>query len=249
MLKLPILTIKNAQKLGAKLLVEAGIEPEPAGVALAVEKHRWAWRPKQVKVILIAESHIYTSASDFALQICRENLPLNARNTPLEFVRLIYCLGYGEPKLLSGKTVQRNTGTRQFWDLFGRLAETGKQPRGGQKIWWQNRLSWKVDTLIKLCSKGIWVLDASFHAMYAPGGMRIPNKLKFALHQLWWEKYGSNLLAEFPTAKIWIIGKTVADDFQKLQINFDGWIYQPGAGRSSSRNLEQGWTELLNDVN
>ena len=246
--QLPTQRIKAALAEGAKLLRQAGIEPETPGVALAVEKHRFAWRPKSVKVVLIAESHIYTSASDFALRVCKDFLPPEAQDTPSEFVRIIYCLGYGEPELLSGKTQQRNAGTRQFWDLFGKLAGTGKQPCRSRGISRRDRIQWKVDTLSKLQTKGVWVLDASLHAMYTPGGKRISNKLKFALHQLWWQEYGSHLLSGFPQAKVWIIGKTVADDLKKIKIPFDGWIYQPGAGRSPNINLQYGWLQLLADV-
>lgn len=247
--QLPTQKIQAAQVIGAKLLAEAGWEAEPPEVALAVEKHRWAWRPQLVKVVLIAESHIYTSKSDFALSVSKDKLPPKTQETPSEFVRIIYCLGYGEPELLNGKTTQRNAGTRQFWDLFGRLANTGKQPRRSEHNSLDQRLQWKVDTLTRLQHRGIWVLDASLHAMYAPGGKRIPNRLKFALHQLWWNHYGSDLLSQFRGAKVWIIGKTVADDLKKLQIPSQGWIYQPGAGRSPNRNLEHGWSELLQDIN
>ena len=246
--QVPIEKIKAVQAAGAKLITNAGFEAEPPGVALAVEKHRWAWRPEQIKVVLIAESHIYTSASDLALTVAKNQLPPQAQHTPSEFVRIIYCLGYGEPKLLNGETQRRNAGTRQFWDLFGRLAGMGTSPRSSQGASLGQRLQWKVDILSKLQHKGVWVLDASLHAMYLPGGKRVPNRLKFALHQLWWEHYGVYLVSQFPRAKRWIIGKTVADDLKKLNIGWDGWIYQPGAGRSPKRNMEQGWTELLRDV-
>ncbi|MGF1482056.1 MAG: hypothetical protein ACFB4I_21680 [Cyanophyceae cyanobacterium] len=248
MTQLPIERIKAVQAAGAQLFAEAGLAAEPPGVALAVEKHRWAWRPPTVKVVLLAESHIYTSVSDFALIVLKEALPTEAQQTPAEFVRIIYCLGYGEPQLLSGKTDAKNAGTRQFWDLFARLARLGKPPRRSQGASLEQRLRWKVNTLTRLQRQGIWVLDASLHAMYIPGGKRVPNRLKFALHQLWWEQYGSYVLSQIPQAKVWIIGKTVADDLKKLKIPWDGWIYQPGAGRSPSRNLEQGWPELLKDI-
>lgn len=246
--RLAIEKLKEVQAAGAKLLAQAGLEAEPPGVALAVEKHRWAWRPDSVRVVLIAESHIYTSKSDFALTVLKDRLPPEAQHAPSEFVRIIYCLGYGEPQLLSGKTERRNAGTRQFWNLFGRLAATGQQPHTSKGASLDRRLQWKVDTLSKLQQKGVWVLDASSHAMYAPGGKRVSNRLKFALHQLWWENYGCDLLSQFPQARVWIIGKTVADDLKKLKIPMQGWIYQPGAGRSPSRDLEQGWAELLESI-
>ena len=240
--------IKISQTKGAKLLKKSGFEPELPQVALAVEKHRWAWRPENISVILIAESHIYTSCEDCRLKVQKKLLPKAAQHTPEEFVRLIYCLGYGEPELLSAETKQRNSGTRQFWDMFGRLAGTGKQPNRHKGISLGYRLRWKIKTLEAMQTRGVWVIDASLHAMYLPGGKRVSNSVKFALHQLWWEDYGSHLLSKFPQAKIWIIGKTVADDLKKLKIDFQGWIYQPGAGRSPKINMELGWPELLRNI-
>ncbi len=237
--------IKISQNKGANLLKEAGFEPELPQVALAVEKHRWAWRPENISVILIAESHIYTSAQDFGLTVQKQCLPAVAQHTPEEFVRLIYCLGYGEPELLSAQTVQRNAGTRQFWDLFGKLTLRGKQPRKSTGVSLSDRLAWKVATLQEMQAKGVWVIDASIHAMYLPGGKRVSNQIKSTLHRFWWEDYGAGLWSRFPEAKVWIIGKTVADELQKLKIDFQGWIYQPGAGRSPKRNMESGWVELL----
>ncbi|MGB3695562.1 MAG: hypothetical protein WA865_05360 [Spirulinaceae cyanobacterium] len=240
--------IKISQSKGAKLLDEAGFEPELPQVALAVESHRWAWQPENTSVILIAESHIYTSVQDFSLTVQKKSLPAAAQHSPEEFVRLIYCLGYGEPELLSGETTQRNAGTRQFWDLFGKLTARGKQPRKTEGVSVSDRLEWKVGTLREMQAKGVWVIDASIHGMYVPGGKRVSNQIKSALHRLWWSDYGADLLSRFPQAKVWIIGKTVADDLRKLKIDFQGWIYQPGAGRSPKRNMKSGWAELLRDV-
>ncbi|MEM1368174.1 MAG: hypothetical protein AAGG02_09160 [Cyanobacteria bacterium P01_H01_bin.15] len=114
---------------GNRLLAAAGIPTEPSIIAITVEQYRWAWRPQKVRILLLGESHIYTSAHDFKLQLNPHKLPPFPPSAPTSFVRIIYCLGYGEPELLSGKPKRRNTGTRQFWDLFGRLAATGQAPR------------------------------------------------------------------------------------------------------------------------
>ncbi|MEO0947142.1 MAG: hypothetical protein AAFY11_03180 [Cyanobacteria bacterium J06641_5] len=234
---------------GARLLAEVpDWEPEPLAAAIAVEAYRWAWRPECLKIILIAESHIYTSADDLALSANTNQLSAASRDAvrlgPQQFARIIYCLGYGEPELLAGSPSRRNAGTRQFWDLFGRLAGTGLQPRKGDGHNLAQRLQWKISTLQRLQKLGIWVLDASVHAIYAPGGQRLPDRLKLALHRHWWEDYGSFLLAE-QAAEIWIIGKTVADTFARLGVSFAGWIYQPGAGRSPKIDLNFGWEALL----
>lgn len=221
-----------------------GWEPEPLAATVAVEAYRWAWRPQHLRTVLIAESHIYTTPGDLDLVVDGERLPAIAPREPLSFARIVYCLGYGEPELLSGSPERRNAGTRQFWDLFGRLAGTGQQPRKGDGHTLAQRLQWKVTTLRQLQQAGIWVLDASAHAIYAPGGQRLPDRVSTALHRQWWQDYGRPLLAE-SGAMPWIIGKTVADTFARLGVPMAGWIYQPGAGRSSKTNLDRGWDALL----
>lgn len=229
---------------GAKSLAAIGWQPEPLEVAIALEGYRLAWKPPTVSVILLGESHIYTSAADFAIEVEQEKLPAIARQTPRNFVRIIYCLGYGESELLTQTPTPPNPGTRQFWELFGRLSDRGKPPKRSRDTTFKQRIQWKVETLETLQKRGIWVLDASFHAMYAPGGKRIPNAQKLHLHRQWWDAYGEQLITRFPQAKVWVIGKTVADDLKKLGIPFEGWIYQPGAGRRRDRDLEYSWDEL-----
>ncbi|WP_156915055.1 hypothetical protein [Rubidibacter lacunae] len=196
----------------------------------------------------MGESHIYTSADDLRWHVRRDRLPLGAQGTPPVFARLVYCLGYGETALLDGLPHQRNSGTRQFWDLFGRLAGTGRSPRRREHPILEARLQWKIRTLEILRNLGVWVTDASLHAMYAPGGKRVGSRLCQALHQSWWEGYGAQQLSNLGPQKVWIIGKTVADVCDRLAIPYDGWIYQPGAGRSPTRDLTRGWKELLEDV-
>jgi len=229
---------------GAKCLADIGWEPEASGVAIALEEYRLAWKPSTVSVILLGESHIYTSAADFSIAVEQDKLPEIARRTPQNFIRIVYCLGYGESSLLTPTPATPNPGTRQFWELFGRLSDRGKPPKRSRDTTFKQRIQWKVETLETLQKRGIWVLDASFHAMYAPGGKRIPNAQKLHLHRQWWDAYGEQLITRFPQAKVWVIGKTVADDLKKLGIPFEGWIYQPGAGRRRDRDLEYSWDEL-----
>jgi hypothetical protein len=245
---LPSDLIHAGWEAGARNLRSIQWPVEPSRTALAVERHRWAWRPDDVRVILIAESHVYTSANDLALTVRRDRLPQTARLTPSEFVRLIYCLGYGEPELVAGQPKGPNVGTRQFWDIFARCAGTQPQPSGGRSFSWEERVRWKVKTLAALRDRGVWLLDASLHAIYTPGGQRVPYKLQCALHRQWWEGYGSWLVGQSPNARVHIIGKVVADVLQSLSVPFNGWIYQPQAQRSATIDMAHGWPELLQDI-
>src|SRR5918997_3712328 len=92
---------------------------EPPDAAVAAEACRQAWRPKRLRVLLLAESHIATSAAELA---CRVALPPHLDwPGPRRFVRHLYCAGYGEPELLEGPLgpeARPRGGTPQFWRLM-----------------------------------------------------------------------------------------------------------------------------------
>ncbi|MDQ6666242.1 MAG: hypothetical protein M3Z23_17830, partial [Acidobacteriota bacterium] len=47
-----------------------------------------------------------------------QDLPYAPIDIPRGFVRLVYCLGYGESHLLDEPIEARNSGTPQFWKIF-----------------------------------------------------------------------------------------------------------------------------------
>src|SRR5437773_10224347 len=80
----------------AKLL---GSGAEPIDVLRCAEKHRTYWRPEHIRVLLLAESHVYTTSSELDRRVA---LPGSmGTEVPRGFVRLVYCLGYGENGLLN----------------------------------------------------------------------------------------------------------------------------------------------------
>lgn len=96
--------VMEAHAAGAAVLQRANLSVEPAHIALTVEDYRWAWRPEHVRVLLIAESHVYTTAADAEIEVRPVPLPIDvAAISPSSFVRLVYCLGYGESQLLSSE--------------------------------------------------------------------------------------------------------------------------------------------------
>jgi hypothetical protein len=237
--------ITKAVAAGGAAITAAGLIAEHPEIALAVERHRWAWKPDVVRVLLVAESHVYTSPDDFRVRVRTDLLPNEARHAPTEYVRLVYCLGYGESWLLSGKPSGRNSGTWQFWNLFGRLAGTGRQPTTGAATGTE-RVRWKVDTLCRLRDLGVWLLDSSLHGIYTPGGTRVPKPLSDRLHRLWWLHYGSWLWEQHSNAHRCVIGSGTSNRLTEIGARWDNWIYQPQAERSVSREqMERGWPELL----
>lgn len=235
--------ICRVQREGELLLARAQFEREPPAVALTVEEHRWAWRPDAPRLLLIAESHVFTTDADLRSSVRCSMLPEAARHTPEAFVRLIYCLGYGESDLLAPRPATANGGTPQFWKIFGRLARTGAPPSSVSADR-TTRFWWKINTLQTLQRRGVWLLDASLHAIYAPGGRRLPSDIKRELHRLWWRHYGAELVRSAPGARVWAIGKTVADELRTVGVSMDDWIYQPQAARGATVDMERGWDDL-----
>src|SRR5262245_48897798 len=160
----PIDRIKTATALGAQAIHAAGLVAERPEVAVAVEQHRWAWKPSNVRVLLVAESHVYTSVEDSTLHVRTEMLPEEARHAPREFVRLVYCLGYGETWLLNAPPQRPNGGTRDFLNIFGRIVDNGRQPTRALASA-TARLLWKVQTLQRIRAQRVWLLDSSLHGI------------------------------------------------------------------------------------
>ena len=73
-------------------------------VVKTVEEYRQFWKPKTVKVILLAESHVFTTQDEYNLKLneywIQKLLGSESMDYPRNFVRFVYCLGYGEKRLL-----------------------------------------------------------------------------------------------------------------------------------------------------
>ena len=231
--KLPIpneflVKIRETHKRGRER-IEVGygvpvIKVEPVEVAEMVESHRWAWRPARPRLVLVAESHVFTTPEEMAV---RYTNPVGAEYAPSNYVRLVYCLGYGESELASG----RKGGTPQYWDIFGKLV--GTSPKNIPGTTPGTRLAEKVETLRRLKASGIWLLDASLHGIYMPKGERIDavsGDITRDLQKLWWEGYGSALLKHAKPERVIAIGKGLFNNMSS-EIPFNDWIYQPQGAR------------------
>src|SRR5438105_4344580 len=76
-----------------------------------VERYRQFWKPDQVRVILLAESHVRTSLEDFAYRWSYNT----DKHYQGNFVRFVYCLANGERDLVP---IASNKGTWQFWKIL-----------------------------------------------------------------------------------------------------------------------------------
>ena len=91
---------------------------EPYKVIASVESYRQYWKPRKVKTILLAESHVKTTASEHRSLLNLQTLrSLGLPDYPRNFCRFIYCLGKGENDLLS-RAMPKNTSANQFWEIL-----------------------------------------------------------------------------------------------------------------------------------
>ena len=216
---------------------------EEFDVILGVEKFRHYWKPEKPKVVLLAESHVYTTIEEFNLQpIYPEQLGLE--NYPQNFTRFVYCLAYGENELMNGGI--NNPGTWQFWKIFYSCLnfvedneDFGLILMGGEPDQIQ-RLKNKVKLLKDLQEAGIWLIDASLFALYKPGGHHPPVD-RMGLIKYCWDQY---ILSEINYANpnhIICIGKGVANILaERLLINFQdrySIIPQPNAHLPANEHL------------
>jgi len=212
---------------GSDMIRSFGFVPEPLETALSVEEHRWFWKPKNVKFILVAESHVYTDGNEIRVKIDPNKLPIEVpKAIPLNFVRLVYCLGYGEPELLGApEKIENNAGTKQYLNLFRRCVRLDEKPED------MTQLEWKVMTLNTLKEKGIWLLDASVHACYKGKGERLPSRLVKKIIRVAWNGYVKPIIDDITIDRksVWIIGKGLHDTLTGRYAWGSNWIYQPNA--------------------
>jgi hypothetical protein len=248
--------LQNAYTAGVGTIANdretAHVPAESFGAITKVEQHRWHWRPDRPRLILIAESHVYTSAADLGVTINQGEvapfIPTGQPLPPSNYVGLVYCLGYGETNLLLNRHANfSNRGTWQFWDLFGRVAGTGKQPRASAGTSLRARLEWKIQTLIRLKEIGVWLLDASAHAIYIGDRLRRSQKCCQALHRQWWEHYGRQVISECDDPVVWVIGSSAHGHLADLdQFSCQDFIYQPNARGKIDK--ERNWDRLMAEV-
>lgn len=107
-----------------------GAHPESAEHLAGVSAWRNAWRPKRVRAVLLAESHVAQHDGDARVRVRTE--PVGVDGLPSQYVRLVYCLGYGESALCEPSPA-KNTGTWQYWNILGQVAY-GQNPASKERF-------------------------------------------------------------------------------------------------------------------
>jgi len=217
--------IVEAHEHGSHILRNAGLVPEPLETAFFVEEHRWFWKPEEVKFILVAESHVHTSDKENKVKINPNKLPKSfPKNGPLNFVKLVYCLGYGEPDILdSPENIENNPGTKDYIDLFKKCVDF-KSP-------YLKKMDWKSELLNTVKEKGIWLLDASLHACALGKRQRLPIRIVKEIIPISWAKYVKPVIDDTMIDQdfVWIVGKGVHEILKGKYFRDSNWIYQPNA--------------------
>lgn len=206
--------VSRAYARGTSLLDDLKIKrPESVEIALAAASHRWYWRPDKLKTILFADARDITSSEELACQCKVSWLKIDGESPPNSFVRLPYCLAYGEPDLVPGIAKQDNKCPLHLWDLFGDLTERGDCPYEAKLV---DRLAWKVKTLTDLKARGIWVVDPT----------HFPGQNHPELIRIWWEGAGRGA-TESDQPLLVAYGKSYFDLLKQGGIPVDDWLYHP----------------------
>jgi len=228
-------------------------EVEPFESAAAVDRHREYWRPETVKVVLLAESHVYTPATERSCSVDLSRFGLGT--APQEFVRFVYCLGYGESSLVSGH-VERNSGTWQYWKLFATCVAQGLPGLPVDGVLKgvvpavTPRIVNKIAVLQEMRRRGIWLVDASITALYSPGGTKPAQRLMAQAVQTSWTAYWGNLLEAAAPTHVVCVGKGVREWLKSRLPDMFGdritVISQPNAHISAKARA--GEMEVLSEV-
>jgi hypothetical protein len=189
-----------------------GAHCEPFSVIENVEKHRNYWRPHKVRILLLGESHVYTSSADSISMQYRDYI--EPSNTPEIFARFVYCLGYGESDFVGNK-IYKNNGTPQYWKVFASCISNPNNPEAFAPLLkthnphFISRINSKIRLLKRMRDSGVWLMDSSLLALYKPGGEKPNHHKRDKVIRVCWDRYIKHQIGRAKPDKIIIIGKNV----------------------------------------
>lgn len=219
--------IGRAYSAGQQALLRLEIQnPESIEVALAVEAHRWFWKPQNIKTIIFANSREITSQAELGHQVKVSWAKLDSQTPPNSFVRSLYCLGFGESYLVPSLDEDLNAGDQALWYSLAEMAEV-EIPVSKQET--LQRLEWKFRLLRKMVQRGIWLMDVSLH------GGRGDRELISA----WYEHYGSRVIENLESPSLVAFGKSLYDELQATGIKVDDFVYHPRGLREDEQKVHQ----------
>lgn len=216
-----------------------GADAEPLEVLRCAEEHRAYWRPEHVKVVLLAESHVKTEASELGFKVVLPDII--GKGIPTGFIRLVYCLGYGENGILD-RPLAKNSGTPQFWQIFYSCLNQVRTnadfaPILKSRTTLSDRIANKLAILRQLQESGVWLLDASLAALYPKP---TPKVVRSAICTSW-DAYVGPKVREAEPSHIVCIGRGVKDTLGSRLTSLGipiTTIAQPNAHLTSAEHLE-----------
>jgi len=219
-----------------------GEKTEPFESVKLVEEYRRYWKPEDVRILLLAESHVFTKDSDRAIRI--PDIP-NLEGYPKEYAKFVYCLGYGEKLLTGYRTHSKKDGTPQFWKIFFSCINKIESNNDFRPILGKTnyaaRLRNKIGLLKKLKIAGVWLVDSSIVALYDSGKKPNAKKMSSAIRTSW-GSHTKNVIEECNPDHVIVIGKGVAKivdrDLKKMVGSNFSIISQPNAHLSAIEHLD-----------
>jgi hypothetical protein len=222
-----------------------GALPESPDYLAAVSAWRNAWRPSRVRAVLLAESHVAEHQGDIGIRV-QTNLT-GVTGLPTQYVRLVYCLGYGESDICSRSPI-KNSGTVQYWDILGQVARRGNQPRKSTSAA-RERLHWKVTVLRELQERGIWLQDASPLGLYLGSGVRVNPRLQGELLRDAYARWVWPSVRDDGPEKVWVIGSGVLSTLTGLPgVDRARMIIQPQGDRNQPGRHLEGLLRMAQDL-
>jgi hypothetical protein len=203
----------DVERTHAKLAALLGINRAECVEAAAVVEHlRQLWRPRQPRIILLAESHVWTSV-DEAQSIVRQ-----PNGVKTGFARFVYCLGAGEPDLVS-PAVHPNKPGFQYWKLLHDCVRGPDEAHSGLLVSGEPSASQRWTNKLRLLNDardaGIWLVDASISALYRPSkegrsSTRLAHGEAYKrVLQTCWDNFVGPVMRAASPAVVLIIGKQV----------------------------------------
>jgi hypothetical protein len=199
--------VNTLQRAHAKLAGILGPErTECLEAAMVVEELRRMWRPDRVRVILLAESHVWTSREEASSRV------LQPDGIETGYARFIYCLGGGEREIVT-PAVTRDGGAFQYWRLMhDTVRGPSKSYRGLLKSGEPSsalRLENKLCLLNEVRTSGVWLVDASVAALVREGKRLADGPAYRAVLRECWDAHVGAIVCESSPAVVIIIGKSV----------------------------------------
>lgn len=186
-----------------------------------IEQYRQYWRPEKINIILLAESHVFTSNTDRSFKLNDvKDYDLTLLDYPGSYAKFIYCLAYGEETLTKDDNhPAKADGTPQFWKIlyscinkvesnesFSPVLKSGTKST-------PERIRNKIKLLLELKKQGIWLVDASIIALYNKG-IKPSNDVFNEVIKTSWNHYTKHLILDANPNHVIIVGKGVAKNIE-----------------------------------